>query len=258
MKNKRGITLIALIITIIILFIIAGVSIVNVSEYLDDVRLKAFYTKLEIAMEGIEKINNTNETYKDKENNIIIIKQQGTSPTQEQISLIESLGHDSTNFKYFTAEQVNRILDISGVDLNLLIDFGSTENENYRECVVINPEGIEIAGQRYYTLEREKYSVKLDKTKNSGNVDFDYTVEKYGTGSYKINVTPINVGNIKDGIVKYKSEYSDYWTVAKDNVIIVSDLASYDIMYTDAKGNTITKTILLSLYGEDCVIATEQ
>ena len=49
----------------------------------------------------------------------------------------------------------------------------------------------------------------------------------------------------------------NYWTVAKDNVIIVQNLVSYDIMYTDANGNTITKTILLSLDDENNVIATE-
>lgn len=249
MKNERGITLIVLIITIIILLILTGVGITTSLHHFNNVKLKSFYTKLEIVAEAVEKINNTNETYKDEQNNTIILKQQGVEPTEAQAALIESLGYGNGDFKYFTAEQVNSILDISGIDLNLLIDF---ENN-----VVINPEGIEIDGKTYYMLENSKYSVKLDSTKNSGPIDFSYTVQKYGNSKYKINITPVNIGNIKEGIVKYKKDGVNYWTVAKDNVIIVQNLVSYDIMYTDANGNTITKTILLSLDDENNVIATE-
>ena len=248
MKNKGGITLIALVITIIVLLILTGTSITISSNHFNNVKLKAFYTKLEVATEGVEKINNTNETYKDEENNTVIVKQLGANPTQEQISLIESLGYNSSNFKYFTAEQVESILEISGVNLNLLIDFDNN--------IVINPEGIEIDGQRYYTMKRTKYSVQLDETKISGPVDFNYTVQSYGNDKYKIDITPVNIGNIRDGIVKYKKSSVDYWTVAKDNVIIVSSLSSYDIMYTDANGNTITKSITLSKDIENNVVAT--
>ena len=249
MKSERGITLIVLMVTIIIIIIITGVGISISSNHFNNLKLKSFYTKLEVAMECVEKINSINEEYKDEENNRVIIKQQGANPTQEQISLIESLGYNSSNFRYFTAEQVKSILDISGVDLNLLIDF---ENN-----IVINPEGIEVDGDMYYTLERSKYSVQFDSTKVTGSVSFNYTVQKYGNSKYKINITPVNIENITDGTVKYKKNGVNYWTVAKDNVIIVQDLGSYDIMYTDANGNTITKTILLSLNEENNVIATE-
>lgn len=242
MRNDKGITLVALIVTIIILIILTGVGIYSAINQLENARLKSFYTKLEIAVEGIE-------VYKNEVNDLNTLNQQGTDPTAEQISLITSLGKDSNNFRYFTAEQVDSVLGISGVDLNLLVDF--------EHSVVINPEGIEIDGVKYYTLENAKYTVQLDNTKISGPIDFNYTVEKYGNNKYKINVVPVNIGNIKEGIVKYKKDGVDYWTVAKDNVIIVQNLVSYDIMYTDANGNTITKTISLSLDAGNNVIATE-
>ena len=205
MKNEKGITLVTLVVTIIILLILTGVGITTASNHLNDIKLKSFYTKLELATEGIQ-------TYKDDEN----IKQQGAVPTEEQASLITSLGYNSTNFKYFTADQVENILDISGVDLNLLVDF--TNN------IVINPEGLEIDGVKYYKLENSKYSVQLDETKISGPINFNYTVEKYGNTKYKINVIPVNIGNIKEGTVKYKKDGVDYWTVANDNVIIVNNV----------------------------------
>ena len=260
MKKENGITLVVLIVTIIILIILTGLGISISSDYLNDAKLKTFYTKLEIAKEGIIKISDTNEKYKDEENNIVIIKEQGANPTADQIQLIESLGYDSTRFKYFTAEEVESILGIYGVDLNLLVDFGydpsNDLDDNTAEVVVINPEGIEVDGEMYYALEDNKYTVQLDKTKTSGPVDFNYTVENYGS-KYKITITPVNIGNIKEGTIKYKKSFLDFWTVADGNVIIVKNLTYYDIMYTDAKGNTITKTISLSLDAGNNVIATE-
>ena len=238
MKDEKGITLVVLVVTIIILLILTGLGITTSRNYFNNVKLKSFYTKLEIAAEGIQ-------IYKDND----AIKQQGAALTGVQMELIESLGYTSIYFKYFTAEQVQSILEISGVDLNLLVDFDHD--------VVINPEGIEIDGVKYYTLENEKYSVQLDNSKNTGPVDFNYTVQKYGSSKYKITVTPVNIGNIKEGIVKYKKDGANYWTVAKDNVIIVQNLVSYDIMYIDANGNNVTKNILLSLDADNNVIATE-
>ena len=177
MKNEKGITLIVLVVTIILLLVITGVGVATSYSHLNSVKLKSFYTKLEMATEGIQ-------IYKDDET----IKQQGAEPTEEQASLITSLGYNSSYFRYFTAEQVNNVLEISGVDLNLLVDF--TNN------IVINPEGLEIDGVKYYKLENSKYSVQLDKTKISGPIDFNYTVEKYGNTKYKINVIPVNIDKI--------------------------------------------------------------
>ena len=80
--------------------------------------------------------------------------------------------------------------------MNLLIDF--------EDVKVVNPEGIEVDGKKYYTLIDKKYTVAKNTNKNVANVDFTYTVENYGEEKYKIIINPVNVGDIKEGIVKYK------------------------------------------------------
>lgn len=254
-NTQRGITLVALMITIVILLILLTVTITVGFSQIDSMKLKDFYTKLEIAQNGVEKIVETNEKYKDDSGNIICLKDLGTTPSDEQKTLIGSLGFDSTNFRYFTSEQVKDELEISGVELNLLIDFKNKK--------IINPEGIEIKGQKYYMLKSQKYSVTANADKNKADknisdVDFSYTVEKYGTDLYKIKVTPVNIGDIKEGIVKYKKSDVNYWTVANYNEIIVKQLTSYDIIYVDANNNSKQKTITLSLDIDGNVIATEK
>lgn len=133
--------------------------------------------------------------------------------------------------------------------MNLLIDF--------EDVKVVNPEGIEVDGKKYYTLIDKKYTVAKNTDKNVANVDFTYTVENYGKEKYKIIINPVNVGDIKEGIVKYKKSDLDYWTAAKDNEIIVNQLVDYDIIYIDANNNSKQKKINLSLDSNKKVVAKE-
>ena len=80
----------------------------------------------------------------------------------------------------------------------------------------------------------------------------DRNIEKY-----KIIINPVNVGDIKEGIVKYKKSDLDYWTAAKDNEIIVNQLVDYDIIYIDANNNSKQKKINLSLDSNKKVVAKE-
>lgn len=248
-SEESGITLVVLVVTIVILFILATV-IVNVSiDYFYDIQLKGFYTKLEIAQEGIAKIANTNANYIDENGQTIYLKELGLDPTQEQLNLINQLGYSDYQFRYFTAEQVENDLEINGVELNLLIDF--------EEQLVINPEGIEVDGQKYYTLNSNKYSVNSNQDKNTGNVDFEYTVEKYGSDSYRITIVPMNIGDINKGMVQYKDVDVDYWQAANNNEIIIKKLGQYDVRYVDANQNTVTKRLEVSLDNDGNAIINE-
>lgn len=249
LKYDNGITLIMLVVTIVILLILATVTVTISVNQLDNMKLKDFYTKLEIAQSGVGKIVEINESYKDNNGDVIYLKDLGTTPTDDQKALIETLGLNSSKFKYFTSEQVKDELAISGVELNLLIDFDNRK--------IINPEGIEIKGEKYYMLESQRYSVSIDEEKNKADVDFSYTVEKYGTDSYKIKLSPINIGDINEGIIKYKKSDLNYWTVSNNNEIIIKQLANYDIIYVDANNNSKQKTITLSLDNNGNVVASE-
>lgn len=238
MRNEKGITLVALILTVVILLILVGVGATTGIYQMNNIKLKSFYSKLEIAQEAVEKIADINEYNED----------WGTPLTSEQITLVRSISedYDVSKFKYFTAEEVESILNVSGVDMNLLIDF--------KNKVVISADGVEIDGTMYYILNNKKYSVEY-QDKNTGNVDFTCTVKLYGSNSYKITVTPINVGNVKEGTTRYRvANIDDYWKVATNNEIIVNRLTTYDIMYVDANNNTVTKQITIQKNENDEVV----
>ena len=238
-KNKSGITLVALIITIIILLIIIGVGITVGRFQINNIKLKAFYTKLEIATEAVEKIAATNDYYLNSSGLPVYYKDLGSTPTAEQNTLILSISnnYDTTKFRYFTADELESILNISGVDLNLLIDFTNK--------VVISADGEEIDGTTYYVLNNKKESIDYHPENNNATLAFgNFVVSKYGSDSYKIKVTILNEGNVKNGTLKYrKYNVNDYWKVVSSNEIIVSKLGNYEINYTDNFGNIVQEVI---------------
>ena len=129
---------------------------------------------------------------------------------------------------------------------------------DFEDKYVISADGEEIDGTVYYVLENDKYRTNY-QDKNTGNVNFNCTIKNYGLNSYKITVTPVNVGDIQEGIIKYRqSNIDDYWKIAKNNEIILDKLGTYDIMYTDSNSNSLTKQITIQDDANNNVVITNQ
>lgn len=251
MKEKKGITLVALIITVVVLLIITAVSINFGTDSLDDTRLRGFYAELEIVQKRVDDIATTNETYVLPDGDItttVYLKDTGTVLTEEQKSFITGLKFDPTNFKYFTSEQLETILDISGIEQDVFIDFTSRK--------VISAEGIDIKGEKYYTLEDNTYYVEYEGNKPTLN-EITYTIESYGE-SYKITVAPTysSTTNVNK-YVKYKKSTSKYWETSTNLEIIIESLGDYDIIYEDSYDNSLTEKITVALDDNNAPMVTK-
>lgn len=262
MKEQKGITLIALIITVVVLMIIAAISITSGTESLDSTRLQGFYTQLEIVQKRVDDIATTNEAYIDADGNTIYIKEQGIAyenwggDRQDLLkAIIQSEGADLNldveAFKYFTSEQLNAILDLSEIDYDVFIDF---ENR-----VVIAEDGITANGETYHMLKNSIYYAEQNINKNVGTIEsLNYTIVKYGE-EYKITVTPSNsVGDLEvGGTLKYKKTTSKYWETSTNLEMIINKLADYNIIYEDVNKNSLSKTINVSVDENGTLIVTE-
>ena len=242
-KNNKGITLVALIITIVIMMILAGISIGSATVSTDQIKLNEFYTELELIQKRVDAISATNESYIDNNNQVVYLKETGKILTTEQEAFIASLNKDflPENFKYFTSNDLAEILQIINISRNVFIDFNNR--------IVISENGVEKDGVTHYMLEKSTYFVEYNENKNKGELDINLSIYKYGKSKYKVTVTPIsNIGDIQGtGILKYKKSSSSYWKVADDLEFIVEDLTNYDIMYQDISNNIVQKTVSISL-----------
>jgi hypothetical protein len=261
MKEPKGITLVALVIIVTVLLIIASISINYGSESFNNTRLQGFYMKLEIIQKRVDDIATTNEVYIDAEGNTIYLKEQGTAhenwggDRQDSLkAIIQSEGAELNlsieNFKYFTSEQLNSILNLSEIEYDVFIDFDNR--------VVIAENGIAVNGVTYHMLKNSVYYAKQNN-KNVGTIEsLSYVIVKYGD-NYKVTVTPSNsVGDLKTGgTLKYKKSTSKYWETSENMEMVISKLADYNIIYEDANNNSLSKTITINLDKDGIPTVTE-
>lgn len=248
MKEEKGITLVALILTVVVLFIFAAVSITSGTESIEDTRLQAFYMQLEIIQKRVDDIATTNESYVDDEGNVIYIKEQGATLTEEQSSslenilTLENITASSSNFRYFTIEDLENELDLTEIDYNVYIDFDSR--------IVVASDGIQIKDKTYYVLENTTYFVEHDANKNVGTIEsLSYTVTQYADNSYKVVITPSNIMGDLDGsgYVKYKKTTTKYWEISNNTEVVLELNVEYNIEYYDSNNNSLEKTIKVEL-----------
>ena len=268
LSNNKGITLIALIITIVVLFIIVAVSIDSGKDSINSSRLQNFYAKLEIVQKRVDDIATTNESYVDSNGNIVYLKEQGTTfgslnGTQKNILYSECYGLNNVNpedFKYFTNYQLETILGLSDIGYDVFVDF--------KTRTIIAEDGIEIDGIVYRLLNSTIYFVNQDTSKNEGTIgSLNFKIINYGKDysnignnilngigngvgtpsvkNYKITVTPSNtVGDLASGgTLKYKKATSKYWEVTDNLEFIISELTNYEVVYSDINKNEISVTI---------------
>ena len=232
--RENGITLVALIITVVVMLIIAGVAIYNGTESLNSTRLRGFYTQLEIVQKRVDDIAATNEKYVDKNGQEVNIKEKGQSLTQNQKdSLIRILQveeipiNDIEKFKYFRVQDIIDILDLREIEYDLFI--------NFDDRIIIAEEGITIEDKTYYALKNTIYFVETDISKNNIEVGkLKYTTPiKYIKDSYKVTIIPDNIiGDLKGSeYVKYKNTNTKYWETSYNNEIIIQKDVEYNIKY---------------------------
>lgn len=254
MKQEKGITLIALMVTIIVMIIIASIAIKTGLDSLDETELQGFYTQLDIVQKKVDEIVISNENY-----NLLGIELTSTQKSNLQNILntkLSSLDLNSSSFRYFTVEKLKDELGLSNINYAVFIHFESR--------TIVAEEGITIKGITYYISNNTTYYV--DSTENKGKVktlefkiispygkEYYYTTDnKYNTitkeeKKYKIIVTPKNTNDdeITGGILKYKKATSNHWEIAEGLEFIITELSpiKYNVQYEDNDRNVITVTI---------------
>lgn len=260
-KNEKGITLMALIITIIVMLILAGVSIKSGSDAVEQTRLKGFYSKLETIQKRVDEIATNNESYTDEGGNIVYLKEQGTAfadldNTQkmklENIIQNKNINADASKFRYFSVEDLKKFFELLDFEYDVFIDFD--------DRVVIAADGIEINGKTYYALETTTHLITQNTEKNVGTIkSLTYKITTYGENKYKIIVTPSNTIGDLDGTgkLKYKKTTTKYWETSTNLEMIVDELTQYNIQYEDVNHNKIEKKIKLEKDSGNNLIVTE-
>lgn len=233
MKNQKGITLITLVITIVILLILAGVVINNGMESINTSKRTAFIAELEMIQ---AKVNVIYEERKTSSENVDYYNSIGQDISNvDQVHLNEVLGETSKEgFKYFNSNDLEK-LDLDNISQDVLINY------NTREIVSLT--GIEIDGVKYYKLKDIPnyigYNVDYINT-NTQAPEFTVSQTKLGENEYRIKIENIVYNsNVTGGTVKYKLHSETNWILNGESTsFILTRPGLYDICFTDSAGNS--------------------
>ena len=119
MKNEKGITLMSLVITIVIMSILAVVGVNYGTSTIKAMQYQNFNYQLEQIQGRVdvihEKINSGDNSY----------QTMGESATvsSNANSVLTSLGLKSSDYRYFTPQNLEKFLDISNVEQEVAINF---------------------------------------------------------------------------------------------------------------------------------------
>ena len=247
-KNNKGITLMALVITIIVLIILASVGIYSGIQVVKSAQFTAFSTELKIMQTQVNKLyeekRNGNTEYV---NNLgAAINSNATIQTQANkvFTANESEITDQEGYKYFDTNTIKG-LNIEGVEGEFFI--------NIDKRSVVSYDGFNYEGKTYYTLEQLPdglYNVEHNTSEQQPDFDVDYDFLE--NGKYKITVSDINyIGNINKWNVQFKKHESNTWNESKSNSFNVDTPGTYDIKIANNEYESSVKQLeVIDIYSK--------
>lgn len=244
-KDNKGITLVALIMTIILMLILVSVTTYSGINSYKNAQVTKFVTQMQliqakvddlVSSKTIEELNSMNlqlPTTQDQQNAI-----------NSAISNKEVKTNDMNTYKVFSKDDILNILDVEDVQNDIMVNFETRE--------IISAKGIEYDGKTYYT----QYKLPNGQTVINNDIvsrDLDFTLEVSVDG---INSTVI-VKDIKitNGNLSYKEQndnYSqtvtNYTEKGNEYKINISKSGNYTFKLQDNTSNeNVQKTISIAL-----------
>lgn len=230
MNKEQGITLVALVITIVILLILSTIGINAGTSTYESSKFKAFTTEFEIMQ---VQVNEWNQKYTNGDKTVLELGKELTGSETEKISFRGANITDTTGYRYFDKETISNI-GLEGIKREFLI--------NVAQRMIICYGGYTYEEKTYYTINQLPNSIYnvnyTDKT--SGNITVgNVYVETNNENTWDIYIEDIKYPKyVANGKIEYQREKSNTWNLVENNKFTVTEPGIYYIRITDAGGNT--------------------
>lgn len=236
-ENNCGITLVALIITVSILIIIAGIGISSGIETTDSIKVRSFNDELQLIQARVDVLYEQIQVGEKTEADF-----GGASYTDRQAIMDRTLNEvtdkigEAVDFKYYTSQGLENYLGVEDINQSVLINWKTRE--------VISVEGIKIDGVRRY-----KYtgSYQQEYKEEKKNIKILSEIEPEGDLK-KIKVSVRDATNdepISNFILKYKLSSDEVWKIADYDYFYASTPGKYQIQVSGNKINTLEADVTL-------------
>lgn len=246
-KENKGITLVILIITIVIMLILTSVTIYTGLNSYKSMKVTEFITQMQLIQGKVDEL-------KESKTMDELTLMGETVPTNKQIiindakSRGEITSSSSNSYRYFSAENIKQELDlVDGIDGEIMINFTTRE--------VVSTTGVKYEDEIYYTQYLLPNGQKLFNNTNKANRDLSFDLNVAIEG---LNAT-ITINNIKiaNGTLNYREQGNSYWQTitnytekGKEERALVSKSATYEFKLIDnvtrEESAVVTEKIILT------------
>ena len=149
MKENKGITLMSLVITIIILLILSGITFQTGKSVIENSKVTAFTVELQAMQTKVNELyqkKNSGDGTTNINGEDVLVDDIGTALTgsQEENTALAGAGVSSDGFKYYSLETIKE-LGVNEVTQDFLINIDTRQ--------IVSIEGIDYQGQHYYTMD---------------------------------------------------------------------------------------------------------
>lgn len=222
--EEKGVTLIALVTTIVILLILASVGVTSGTDAINFASFSQFKTELKVLQTKVNELNQNNEidvgqelteTQKEILNNEIISDIIYNGKSEEEKAKIKE------GFRYCNSDYIKSYFKLESVKRDYII------NVEYRYVIYID--GFEYKDIIYYMVNQidgELYNVQYnDKNEKTGSFEVNSVKE---SDRWKIEVSNITYnGYVNNWQVKYRLEDDSYWKTANNLSFYVTKEGNY-------------------------------
>ncbi len=203
-KDNKGITLIALIITIIIMLILISVTTYTGLSTYNSTKVDKFVDEMQLLQSKIDDL--VASMTKEELANLNL----ASVSTQEQKNALSSAfsngeikSKEETAYKVFSTNNILNILNVENVKNDIMVNFETRE--------IVSVGGVKYDGKKYYTQYKLPHGQTLTEgtefTRDIGEFTVNLSID--GINS-EIEVSNISITN---GTLSYQEQNGTYWTV---------------------------------------------
>lgn len=252
MKNKnseKGITIVALVLTIIILLILASTAAYTGIESYNKAEQIKFVSQMQLIQAKVDELvqdknfdsSDIGETILTEDQKSILSTAMGNGEITTEYS------EGNTNIKYFTKDQLSKVFNIDNVDEDIIINFETRE--------VISTVGFEYKGTTYYTQYKLPEGQQLIQyAKPDTTLEFTYSKIPQDLSSV-ITITEVKRDNkiISKDLLKYelwkKNSEGIYEYLKQINTeeTVISQAGEYKIKVTDNADTEVEEKISIKI-----------
>ena len=259
MKNKnsqKGITIIALVITVIMLLILASVATYTGIESYDKAEQIKFVSQMKLIQAKVdEKVQEDGFNPDSIDGAVLTDEQKQILIAAKDNGEISSPSEDDYKkyIKYLTKEQLSTQLSLDNIDEGIIINFKTRE--------VISTVGFEYGGTTYYTQYKLPKGEKLTQyvkpnttlsveySKISQDLSWIIKIEKVKREEENTEGIELKLDTLKYELGK-KNSNGDEYTYLKQtnpNEILISEAGDYSIKVIDNAGNETEKKFTIKI-----------